>query len=682
MRYQLNDLVFDPQRDEVLLAGSDSVVKISNKASQLLTLLVKQYPAIVDKETLEQIVWNGAPTSDAAISRVVSDLRKGLGDSAKAPNFVKTIPRKGFQLIAQPTVLEDTSERLSNTPLPVKKPLPVKWISAGTLFVFLSVVVFGLIYKTQRVEKSGRIFNITSYDIEKSTINTDDLRQPRYSALLDSLIVVNQSKQILSMSRHLNQTELLYETTDNWLRSAMVSDSHPWLYFQSRSRTDCHYVRVHLKTGQKQKVECPQTSAPTLSFDLKDNLVLTTSNNQQGLAQIIEIDMASGDTTTLFQSDQYDYFNYPRYNKSNGNLLVIGRASKNRQWDLLTIDKQTNTPSLIYSSTRSINQALLLNDDELAYINIESGRAGIYATRLQNNKSELIYNGNIIDLSYDRLRKIFFFVPLWQEAEIKTLDDQGHTLGFIDKSQYTLKFPAVSFDGHHLAYISNKSGKDGLFVINPLKQEKLLTTLGHFNYFQLRWSKDSTRLAYVQSVNRQQKITLAHVVVADGHTAPKAPDIHIPVNNLTAYDLDNHNNIWVFEGDQLRILNGKDLSLIQEFALDFMVADVAITTDRKVVMANGKLHLMQVEDNHIRFSAIDNFDATDASLLYNSDTIYALYRRKLYHVGADSVVKEMVNMADKLPWRTDLSMDDNQRIYFTDSNIYRGVLSKLSFNED
>ena len=38
--------------------------------------------------------------TDNAITQVVSDLRQALGDSAATPQFVQTVPRRGYRFVA------------------------------------------------------------------------------------------------------------------------------------------------------------------------------------------------------------------------------------------------------------------------------------------------------------------------------------------------------------------------------------------------------------------------------------------------------------------------------------------------------------------------------------------------------------------------------------------------------
>jgi adenylate cyclase len=57
----------------------------------------------VSRESLETEVWRGAIVGYDALTNTIIKLRKALADSAKQPRYIATIPKKGYQLIADVT---------------------------------------------------------------------------------------------------------------------------------------------------------------------------------------------------------------------------------------------------------------------------------------------------------------------------------------------------------------------------------------------------------------------------------------------------------------------------------------------------------------------------------------------------------------------------------------------------
>ncbi|MBF7073328.1 winged helix-turn-helix domain-containing protein [Glaciecola sp. MH2013] len=64
-----------------------------------LLLLIRHKEHIVSRDEIVTEVWAGKSASDDAIRALVKKLRIALGDNARAPKFVKTVPLKGYLFI-------------------------------------------------------------------------------------------------------------------------------------------------------------------------------------------------------------------------------------------------------------------------------------------------------------------------------------------------------------------------------------------------------------------------------------------------------------------------------------------------------------------------------------------------------------------------------------------------------
>jgi len=66
----------------------------------VLVHLASRQGEVVSRSELEQVVWHGAVIGYDAVTNTVIKLRKALGDSARNPSFIATVPKRGYQLIA------------------------------------------------------------------------------------------------------------------------------------------------------------------------------------------------------------------------------------------------------------------------------------------------------------------------------------------------------------------------------------------------------------------------------------------------------------------------------------------------------------------------------------------------------------------------------------------------------
>jgi hypothetical protein len=76
------------------------VVRLRPKALALLAALAAHPGEVVSRETLLATVWHDVVVGEASVGVVVAELRKALGDEPKDCEYIETIPRRGYRLIA------------------------------------------------------------------------------------------------------------------------------------------------------------------------------------------------------------------------------------------------------------------------------------------------------------------------------------------------------------------------------------------------------------------------------------------------------------------------------------------------------------------------------------------------------------------------------------------------------
>jgi TolB-like protein/DNA-binding winged helix-turn-helix (wHTH) protein/Flp pilus assembly protein TadD len=97
-RFRVHDWLVEP--DQGRLSQGDESVRIEPKVMEVLVYLAGRRGEVVTREELEREVWRGALVGYDAVTSTVIKLRKALGDSARNPSMIRTIPKRGYQLIA------------------------------------------------------------------------------------------------------------------------------------------------------------------------------------------------------------------------------------------------------------------------------------------------------------------------------------------------------------------------------------------------------------------------------------------------------------------------------------------------------------------------------------------------------------------------------------------------------
>jgi len=95
-----------------LLYRQGETINLAPKVYDLLVFLCQNSHRVISKDELMEQVWTGTLVTENAISRTLVKVRKALADDSKKPQFIITVPRKGYRMVAD-FVASDT---ISNQP--------------------------------------------------------------------------------------------------------------------------------------------------------------------------------------------------------------------------------------------------------------------------------------------------------------------------------------------------------------------------------------------------------------------------------------------------------------------------------------------------------------------------------------------------------------------------------------
>src|SRR5215470_5143345 len=77
----------------------DEVLRLRPKSFAVLRYLVKHTGRVVRKEELMRSIWPDTAISDGVLAVCMNELRQALGDAVREPEYIKTVPRRGYQWI-------------------------------------------------------------------------------------------------------------------------------------------------------------------------------------------------------------------------------------------------------------------------------------------------------------------------------------------------------------------------------------------------------------------------------------------------------------------------------------------------------------------------------------------------------------------------------------------------------
>ena len=99
MTFRFDRFTLDGDTRRLLLGREE--VHLSPKALHLLLLLVENRHKAVSRAELQKELWPSTYVLDTNLASLIKEIRRGLGDTAETPRFVRTVHRFGYWFIGE-----------------------------------------------------------------------------------------------------------------------------------------------------------------------------------------------------------------------------------------------------------------------------------------------------------------------------------------------------------------------------------------------------------------------------------------------------------------------------------------------------------------------------------------------------------------------------------------------------
>src|SRR5262245_20915138 len=86
--------------DERLLMRDGRMTPLPPKVFDTLLVLVENSGRVVSKDELMQSLWPDTFVEESNLTQNISQLRRALGDGAGGPQYIETIPKRGYRFVA------------------------------------------------------------------------------------------------------------------------------------------------------------------------------------------------------------------------------------------------------------------------------------------------------------------------------------------------------------------------------------------------------------------------------------------------------------------------------------------------------------------------------------------------------------------------------------------------------
>lgn len=149
-RHRVGSWDFHPASGE--LRRRADVRRLEPRAARVLELLCNADGGVVSQEELIRDVWSGRTLSENSVAVVIGQLRKALGDDAREPRLIETIPKRGYRLVRTDGVDSSDGKGSSRT--------RTVWLAAA--IAFLAAVALWFVMDRAGSERSIMVTDVVN----------------------------------------------------------------------------------------------------------------------------------------------------------------------------------------------------------------------------------------------------------------------------------------------------------------------------------------------------------------------------------------------------------------------------------------------------------------------------------------------------------------------------------------
>ena len=332
-------------RTSSTLKRAEECIKLEPLALAFLCFLLEKKGQIVSRESLLSSVWGNRIVSDDAIRKVVKNLREALGDNAKSPQYIKTVPMKGYCLIAPVIELEQAAHSAR------KQRLITRVASALIVFIIIGFTLYANFF-TQKslIQESSKTSTEHSPTIELLTNLSGSELGADYNETNQSLVFlhrVNNTDPWQLFSKNLMSGLVHRLTWDeaNYHKAFFSPDGKNLVYWRVDELSNNIYLsHFDIDKGLSQKTQLNEdnTAYLPLSWSVDGKAIyMTNSIDDSKIQALYKLDIVTKKSQQLTFPNTEGYGDYLAQESPDGKHLAVLRNISDRKYMLFIIEIST-----------------------------------------------------------------------------------------------------------------------------------------------------------------------------------------------------------------------------------------------------------------------------------------------------------------------------------------------------
>jgi Tol biopolymer transport system component/DNA-binding winged helix-turn-helix (wHTH) protein len=507
-------------------------VRVEPKVMQVLEALAETPGDVVTREQLVATVWPGVFVSDDVLHRAIRELRRAFGDDTANPQYVETIRKRGYRLIApvrlsagepSTSALRATVDEPIGTkesPLPARKPSRFIIAASISLAAVLGTVVFVLASR----EAPG---DAPPTSVRFAALTSGPLNE------VDPAISPDGTRLAFAMRRDAGDAAAadIYITTGagqtpTRLTAHPADDHYPaWsadgttLAFVRLDGRACDIILMALADRRERRLtSCGNIHEPRVSWSKNgDWLIESFAPGPDPIRgwQIARVSTTTGVRETLTLPAPGTLGDYNPAVSPDGTRIAFVRGINGATSDVHVIPIDGGAPTRItWDNQDLVGVDWSADGSSLLYATDRAGGYTIWQTPLAGGDPRLVVGGAAklkhpsVARSSGRVtyESWSYEINLWEAPIVDRLDLEGDLTStlrpVVRTSDQWNHSPDLSPDESQLAFVSTRSGGAEVWTAaRDGSNARQLTTFGRASMRAPRWSPDGRSILISATVN-------------------------------------------------------------------------------------------------------------------------------------------------------------------------------------
>ena len=561
---------------------------------EVLNYLVENHPRIIPREELIEKIWDGnSYVGEKSLTNVIWNLRNSFKKEDETQEIIETIRKAGYRLFVAPITIELAENSIAGNNANESSIIKNRNLILMTLSLCFLLMTFFWFYSNNKP-------NVELATIE--TVTSDPGEELFVSLSPNGKFIVyqmtNQDEAVNLYLKDLQQPDLPAKqlTFDKAIeRLSVWSNDGKYLFYARRDKKKkfCDYIQLDIFNQFERKIaKCP-TDGKYYYLDISPDdklLAFIGEDNDADEKGIYFLDLTQKNAKPVRYSCAKDcnYKDRDMAFSPDGKRLALTRRFHSNSEDIFIVDIATGKSQRITTDVEDV-RGLSWHSDNL-HIVFGERKSGIRTGYWLNTNTKVKQSLNVEGFSYPAFNKVdnsLFYQQRLGKYQIKSLSlDQSipSSPEPILLSGYSQRQPNYSHSSQQIAFISNETGINEIWLANKDGKERIQLTNMGVNISFPRWSHDGKKLAFLAPLNNTPGLKLYTINVATKQVSMLK----------TPYD-DHEHPTWSFNDDA--IISAIDTDGIKDLFLISLYSEPV----KRITFDGGRFGVM-TENNQLLYA--------------------------------------------------------------------------------